>query len=161
MISQKSKYALRALLALARVAPGETMRIAAIAARETIPKKFLEQILLDLKRAGFVASRRGKHGGYLLLRSPEEIVFGDVLRLMEGPFVPLGCLSRGGHRPCTDCRDRALCAVRRVFAKVAAASDEILDGTTLSDLLADPKGGSAAATDASMGIARSISLVKM
>ena len=90
MISQKSKYALRALLALARVAPGETMRIAAIAARETIPKKFLEQILLDLKRAGFVASRRGKHGGYLLLRSPEEIVFGDVLpRPPPGPAFRL------------------------------------------------------------------------
>lgn len=137
------------------------MRIAAIAAGETIPKKFLEQILLELKRAGFVESRRGKHGGYLLLRSPQEIIFGDVLRLMEGPFVPLGCLSGGGHRSCKDCRDRTLCAVRRVFARVAAASDEILDGTTLSDLLADPKGGSAAATDVGMGIARSISLVKM
>ena len=90
MISQKSKYALRALLALARVAPGETMRIAAIAARETIPKKFLEQILLELKRAGLVASRRGKHGGYLLLRRPEEIVFGEVLRLMEARGIPTG-----------------------------------------------------------------------
>ncbi|MCR6499359.1 Rrf2 family transcriptional regulator [Shinella sp. CPCC 101442] len=161
MISQKSKYALRALLALARIAPGETMRIAAIAARETIPKKFLEQILLELKRAGFVASRRGKHGGYLLLRSPEEIVFGDVLRLMEGPFVPLGCLSRGGHRPCTDCRDRRLCAVRRVFARVVAASDEILDGTTLSDLLSDPMGGLAGEPEEWSGAMRPISLVKM
>lgn len=161
MISQKSKYALRALLALARISPGETMRIAAIAARETIPKKFLEQILLELKRAGFVASRRGKHGGYLLLRSPEEIVFGDVLRLMEGPFVPLGCLSGGGHRPCKDCRDRTLCAVRRVFARVAAASDEILDGTTLSDLLSDPMGGLAGEPTAASGAIRGISLVKM
>ena len=161
MISQKSKYALRALLALARVAPGETMRIAAIAARETIPKKFLEQILLELKRAGLVASRRGKHGGYLLLRRPEEIVFGEVLRLMEGPLVPLGCLGRSGHRPCTDCRDGRLCAFRRVFAKVAAASDEILDGTTLFDLLSEPAGGLAGEAGLASGIPHSINLVKL
>ena len=152
MISQKSKYALRALLALARIAPGETMRIAAIAARETIPKKFLEQILLELKRAGLVASRRGKHGGYLLLRRPEEIVFGEVLRLMEGPFVPLGCLGRSGQRACVDCRDGRLCAFRLIFAKVAAASDEILDGTTLFDLLADPAGGFAGEAGLASGV---------
>ena len=138
MIAQKSKYALRALLALARAGPGETLQIATIAASETIPKKFLEQILLDLKRAGLVASRRGQHGGYLLLRRPQDIAFGEVLRIMEGPFVPLACLASGGYRSCTDCRDERYCAVRRVFAKVAAASGEILDGTTLADFLSDP-----------------------
>ncbi|ANH03152.1 MULTISPECIES: RrF2 family transcriptional regulator [Shinella] len=138
MIALKSKYALRALIALARAGPGETLQIGTIAAREAIPKKFLEQILLDLKHAGLVASRRGQHGGYHLLRAPQEIAFGEVLRILEGPFVPLACLANGGHRRCADCRDERLCAVRRVFAKVAAASGEILDGTTLADVLSDP-----------------------
>lgn len=137
MIAQKSKYALRALLALARVGRGETLPIGTIAARERIPKKFLEQILLDLKHAGLVASRRGQHGGYRLLRAPEQIAFGEVLRILEGPFVPLACLVDGDRR-CADCRDARICAIRRVFVKVAAASGDILDGTTLADFLSDP-----------------------
>ena len=145
MISQRSKYALRALLALARAEPGETVRISTIAGGEKIPKKFLEQILLELKRAGLVASRRGQHGGYLLRRRPEEIAFGEVLRITEGPLVPLACLATGG--PCAECRDGALCAVRRVFARVALASGEILDGTTLADILSTaPEPGRAAAS---------------
>lgn len=136
MISQKSKYALRALLALAREKRGQTLQISVIAGRETIPKKFLEQILLELKRAGLVTSRRGQQGGYLLLKHPADIAFSEVLRVTEGPLVPLACLATG--RRCADCRDEKLCAVRRVFARVAIASGEILDGTTLADILADP-----------------------
>lgn len=138
MISQKSKYALRALLALARAGEGETLQIAAIAGREAIPKKFLEQILLDLKRAGLVGSRRGQKGGYLLARAPATVALGEVLHIMEGPFLPLACPARGSDFPCADCRDERLCAVRHVFARVAAASAEILDGTTLADVLSDP-----------------------
>ena len=138
MIAQKSKYAFRALLALARAEPGKTVQIGAIAASERIPKKFLEQILLDLKHAGLVTSRRGQRGGYLLLRRPQDIAFGEVLRILEGPFVPLACLGEAGARRCADCRDERFCAVRRVFAKVAAASGQILDGTTLADVLSDP-----------------------
>lgn len=147
MISQKSKYALRALLALARAGSGESLQIAAIAGREAIPKKFLEQILLDLKRAGLVDSRRGQKGGYLLLRSPEAIVLGEVLRIVEGPFLPLACPARGKDFPCADCRDERLCAVRHVFARVAAASAEILDTTTLADVLSDPAALSAGVTE--------------
>lgn len=136
MISQKSKYALRALLALARTEPGQMLQISVIAGREAIPKKFLEQILLELKRAGLVTSRRGQQGGYLLLKHPAEIAFSEVLRVTQGPLVPLACLDNG--RRCAGCRDGKLCAVRRVFARVAVASAEILDSTTLADILTDP-----------------------
>src|SRR5690554_6649106 len=81
MISQKAKYALRALVSLARVEPGTSVMIGEISRAQSIPKKFLEQILLELKRAGFVASRRGRSGGYVLLKAPEDIMFGEVLRL--------------------------------------------------------------------------------
>ncbi|AOF93085.1 Rrf2 family transcriptional regulator [Sinorhizobium sp. RAC02] len=133
MISQKSKYALRALRALARMHPEAPLPISVIASRESIPKKFLEQILLELKRAGFVASRRGQRGGYLLLRRPDEITFGAILRTTEGPLVPVACLANGGY--CRDCRDKKQCTVRRVFARIAFVYGEILDNTTLADLL--------------------------
>jgi Rrf2 family protein len=100
MISQKSKYALRALMALADRSGDAPMLIGEIAAQEVIPRKFLEQILLDLKHQGLVVSRRGKAGGYILLRRPETITFGEVLRLMDGPLAPLPCLSRMAYRRC-------------------------------------------------------------
>lgn len=133
MISQKTKYALRALLALARAAPGQPLQISVIAGPETIPKKFLEQILLDLKRAGLVASRRGQYGGYLLQRRSEDITFGQVLHIMEGPPAPLSCLA--GDARCADCPRAPACPVLRVFARVGAASADILDKTTLTDVL--------------------------
>ncbi|MDX3924482.1 MAG: Rrf2 family transcriptional regulator [Shinella sp.] len=139
MISQKSKYALRSLLALARAKSGEAVRISGIAAGEKIPKKFLEQILLDLKHHGIVTSRRGRSGGYLLLRPAHRISFGDVLRVLEGPVAPLPCLSRTAYRKCDDCGNENLCEIRKVFAQVASRSRDILDNTTLADCLADPQ----------------------
>lgn len=135
MISHKSKYALRALLALAARPGGETMLISEIAEQEVIPRKFLEQILLELKRAGLVASRRGKAGGYLLLRRAETVTFGEVLRLIDGPLAPLPCLSKMAYRRCGDCASEQACKLRKVFARVADATRDILDTTTLSDVL--------------------------
>jgi Rrf2 family protein len=135
MITQKSKYALRALLALAARADGVPMMISEIAEQEVIPRKFLEQILLDLKRAGLVASRRGKAGGYLLLRRPETVTFGEVLRLIDGPLAPLPCLSKMAYRRCGDCASETACKLRKVFARVADATRDILDTTTLADVL--------------------------
>ncbi|HRJ01077.1 MAG TPA: Rrf2 family transcriptional regulator [Hyphomonas sp.] len=137
MISQKSKYALRALLALAGAPGGEPMQISEIAAQEVIPRKFLEQILLDLKRQGLVVSRRGKAGGYLLLRRPEMITFGEVLRLIDGPLAPLPCLSKMAYRRCGDCASEQACKLRKVFAEVADATRAILDTTTLADAMGD------------------------
>lgn len=136
MISQKAKYALRALVALARLHDGdETQAIPELAERQRIPRKFLEQILLDLKHHGIVASRRGKAGGYMLLRQPSEITFGEILRIVDGPIAPLPCLSRIAYRRCEDCRDEDDCEVRRVFARVADATRRVLDGTTIADCI--------------------------
>jgi Rrf2 family protein len=136
MISQKAKYALRALIALAGAqSPDDVRMISDIAEQHRIPKKFLEQILLDLKYNGIVTSRRGKTGGYMLLKSPDMITFGEVLRIIDGPIAPLPCLSRTAYRRCADCRDEKTCEVRRVFSRVAAATRAILDGTTIADCL--------------------------
>ncbi len=138
MISQKAKYALRALVALARAeTDSEALIIADIAERNNIPRKFLEQILLDLKRHGILESRRGKHGGYALLRPADKITFGEVLRIVDGPIAPLPCLSKIAYRRCEDCRAEASCEVRRVFARVAEATRGVLDKTTVADAIDD------------------------
>lgn len=133
MISQKAKYALRALVALTRIPSGESMMISEISRDQAIPKKFLEQILLELKRSGIVMSRRGRMGGYVLLKSPDEVTFGEVLRLIDGPIAPLPCLSKIAYRPCSDCTDEASCEIRHVFQRVTLATREVLDRTTLAD----------------------------
>nr|WP_206742189.1 MULTISPECIES: Rrf2 family transcriptional regulator [Hyphomonas] len=141
MISQKAKYALRALLALAEAEEGAPVFIADIAESQAIPRKFLEQILLELKHSGIVVSRRGKTGGYLLLRRPEAITFGEVLRIVEGPLAPLPCLSKMAYRRCDDCTDEKACRIRRVFADVAEATRKVLDSTTIADAIASDKTG--------------------
>lgn len=136
MISQKAKYALRALVALCRVSPGESLMISEISRAQAIPKKFLEQILLELKRAGIVMSRRGRLGGYVLLRPAEKVTFGEVLRLIDGPIAPLPCLSKIAYRKCADCGEEESCEIRQVFARVTLATREVLDHTTLADAVA-------------------------
>lgn len=115
------------------------MMIGEIATKEHIPRKFLEQILLELKRHGIVQSRRGKLGGYDLLMAADCITFGQVLRIIDGPIAPLPCLSRIAYRRCADCKTEEACEIRRVFAKVAESAREVLDRTTIADSLA--KGG--------------------
>ncbi len=132
MISQKAKYAFHALVALARA---DSLVVGVIAAQEKIPRKFLEQILLELKRHGIVQSRRGKHGGYALLMPADCITFGQVLRILDGPIAPLPCLSRIAHRLCSDCLTEENCEIRRVFAKVADSAREVLDRTTIADAI--------------------------
>lgn len=136
MISQKAKYALRALVALAKSKPGEPVLISEIASKQRIPQGFLEQILVDMKRQGYVASRRGKLGGYFLLRPADQITFGQILRLVDGPLAPLPCLSVIAYRRCDDCQDEKSCEIRRVFARVIEATREVLDKTTIADAIA-------------------------
>jgi Rrf2 family protein len=133
VISQKAKYALRALVALAKA--GDSLMIGEIAVRKKIPRKFLEQILLDLKRHGIVQSRRGKLGGYALLMPADRITYGQVLRIIDGPIAPLPCLSRIAYRRCADCQNEETCEIRRVFARVAESAREVLDRTTVADSL--------------------------
>ncbi|MCS6761689.1 MAG: Rrf2 family transcriptional regulator [Candidatus Devosia symbiotica] len=135
MISQKAKYALRALVSLARAELGQTMMIGEISKAQSIPKKFLEQILLELKRAGFVAGRRGHSDGYELIKVPEEIMFGEVMRLIDGPIAPLPCLSKIAYKKCEDCQDEASCEIWHVFELVTLATRAVLDTTTLADSL--------------------------
>ncbi len=135
MISQKAKYALRALVMLAKAPADQPVFIGEIAEQQNIPKKFLEQILLELKRHGLVMSRRGKAGGYSLFQPADVISFGQVLRIVDGPIAPLPCLSKTAYRRCDDCLDEASCEVRRVFANVADATRDVLDRTTIADAL--------------------------
>jgi len=134
MISQKAKYAFHALAALARA---ESLMVAEIATQERIPRKFLEQILLELKRHGIVQSRRGRLGGYGLLMPANRITFGQVLRIVDGPLAPLPCLSRIAYRRCPDCQTEENCEIRRVFAKVAESARDVLDRTTIADAIAN------------------------
>jgi len=142
MISNKAKYAFRALLAIAAEPEGSALTSAEIARRHAIPHKFLEQILLDLKKAGVLDSRRGKTGGYVMLRPADTVSFGEILRLFEGPLAPLPCLSRNAYRRCEDCESEANCEIRREFARAYDASRLVLDTRTLGDALANnPYGG--------------------
>jgi Rrf2 family protein len=135
MLSQKAKYALRALLALAEAGDDKSLLIGEIAERYNLPKKFLEQILLDLKHHGLVQSRRGRSGGYALLKPAADISFGQVVRIIDGPLAPLPCLSRMAYRRCEDCPGEESCAIRRVFAAIHQQTTGVLDGTTLADAL--------------------------
>ena len=135
MLSQKAKYALRALLSLAEVSQGQTVLISEIAIRHHIPKKFLEQILLDLKNHGLVQSWRGRSGGYALLKPASQISFGQVLRIIDGPLAPLPCVSGLAYRKCNDCPDEDSCRLKRVFALSHRATVAVLDQTTIGDAL--------------------------
>lgn len=135
MISNKARYAFRALLAIAGARDGKTTASFAIARDYAIPHKFLEQILVDLKKAGILDSRRGKNGGYVMLRPADTISFGEVLRLFEGPLAPLPCLSRQSYRRCEDCVDEATCSIRREFGRAYDAYRQLLDARTIADAL--------------------------
>ncbi len=124
------------------------MMIGEIASNERIPRKFLEQILLELKRHGIVMSRRGKLGGYTLLMPADQITFGQVLRILDGPLAPLPCLSRIAYRRCADCRTEEECEIRRVFAAVASSARDVLDRTTIADAIRSPKAGELPALEA-------------
>jgi Rrf2 family protein len=133
MLSQKTRYALKALLELAALPAGATLSSAAISARRTIPVKFLESILVELKRGGMVRGQRGRSGGYQLAQSTQVISFGAVVRLMEGPLALLPCVSVTQYRRCPDCADDRTCELRRIFREVRNSSAAILDGWTLAD----------------------------
>jgi Rrf2 family protein len=135
MLSQKCKYALRALLMLADAKPEELVLVQEIAEQQNVPRKFLELILLELKRHGFVYSQRGRNGGYCLARPADTITFGQVVRSLDGPLAPLPCASVTGYRKCADCTNERTCAIRKVMRSVRDAMADILDRTTLADAL--------------------------
>lgn len=135
MITRKAKYALKALLYLARQPAGRPVLIRDLARDERIPRKFLEQILLDLNRHGILQSRKGKGGGYLLGRPASEIMMGDVMRWTDGPLAPVPCVSKTAYRRCEECLDEKTCKIRRVMKDVRDAISDILDHASLADMM--------------------------
>jgi len=134
-LSKKSEYGLRALLELTRVHGTNTLQRHDIAARQHIPVEFLEQILLALKRAGLLSSRRGVKGGYTLIKQPGDITLGQVIRILDGPLAPIGCVSKTAYQKCSDCpyANKAQCPVQHVMGTVRDAIAGILDNYTLAD----------------------------
>lgn len=135
MLSQRSRYALKALLYLADL-DAQHAAISMIAEATSISRKFLEGILLELKRYGLVDSVRGKMGGYRLARAPEEITFGDVIRATDGPLALVPCVSKNFYRRCNDCLDENTCVLRKVMAEARDKISEVLDQTSLADAVA-------------------------
>jgi Rrf2 family protein len=135
MLSQKTKYALRALVYLASLEREPSASIAEIALGAKAPRKFLEAILLELKQAGFVESRRGRFGGYGLASPPDRIFFADVIRTIEGPLALAPCASRTAYRPCHDCFDVESCPIRAALLASRDAVAAVLEGWSLASSL--------------------------
>ncbi|HUE10139.1 MAG TPA: Rrf2 family transcriptional regulator [Steroidobacteraceae bacterium] len=153
MLSQKTRYALKALLELAALPAGATLPSAAISARRRIPVKFLEAILAELRRGGLVRGQRGRGGGYQLAQRAGGISFGVVVRLMEGPLALLPCVSVTQYRRCADCAGSRTCELQKVFRAVRDSTAAILDGWTLTGARgsAGPRGKAGARGKARQG----------
>jgi Rrf2 family protein len=145
MLSQKARYALHALIVLAEHGAGEPKMIADIAEDARVPRKFLEQILLDLKRRGIVRSLRGRAGGYLLGRHPKNITFAEVIRTIDGPLALAPCVSTTAYHRCEDCEDEETCAIRKVLLAARDATAAVLEERTLAGALSSRRRSRAAA----------------
>lgn len=132
MLSRKAKYGLKALLALAHEEGRGPVLVSDLAGRDALPRKFLETILLELKRHGVVQSKKGKGGGYFLGRRSADITFGEVIRVLDGPLAAVPCVSETAYMKCTDCADEETCGVRAAMKEVRDATAHILDHTTLA-----------------------------
>lgn len=135
MMSQRARYAFKALIHIAAADGQRAMQSREIAAAEHVPQPFLEQILIDLKRGGLLTSQRGKDGGYRLARPADGISLAQVLRLIDGPVAPLRCLSHTAYRRCADCSDETACRLRQLFGDVFATLLQSLETRMLSDVL--------------------------
>jgi Rrf2 family protein len=135
MLSHKAKYALKALTVLAMEYGKGPILISDIAQRQSVPRKFLELILLELKNNGLLQSKKGKGGGYTLGRPPNMIHVGEILRVVDGPIALLPCVSKSAYSRCEECRDERTCGIRLVMKDVRDATSRILDETSLADLI--------------------------
>lgn len=130
----KTKYGLKALTYIARQKDPKIVQIATIAKDENIPHKFLESILLSLRKAGFLGSKKGKDGGYYLLKNTEDILMTDVFRVLEGPIAMLPCVSTNFYEKCEDCPDENKCSVHKLMIQLRDSAFNILKNNTLADL---------------------------
>ncbi len=134
MLSKKTKYGIKALTFLARQEDNTPVQIAEIAKSENISLKFLESILLLLRHSGFLGAKKGKGGGYYLIKEPKDINMAHVYRVLEGPIALLPCASHNFYEKCEDCTDEAGCAVRRLMIEVRDNTLKILERNTLADI---------------------------
>jgi Rrf2 family protein len=134
MLTRKSKYGLKALLVLAAEMERGPMLISELADRERLPKKFLEAILLELKRHGLLHSKKGRGGGYYLSRQPSQVTVGEVIRILDGPLALIPCVSQTAYRKCDECLDERTCGIRLAMKEVRDATAQILDHTSLASL---------------------------
>jgi Rrf2 family protein len=134
MLSRKSKYGLKALLELAGDVDRGPIQSSELAERQGLPKKFLEAILLELKRHGLLHSKKGRGGGYVLTRKPGDITIGQVIRALDGPLALTPCVSQTAYRRCDECLDEETCGIRLAMKEVRDATAHILDNTTLAGL---------------------------
>lgn len=135
MLSKKTRYAMVALLRLAKEYDRGAIAISTISEEERIPQRFLEGILLELKKTGIVESIRGKSGGYYLVKNPSEVNLADIIMSFEGSLGMLSCICSNKYRPCEFCKDETLCKLRKTFQYVYESSSAILKSSTLSDLI--------------------------
>jgi Rrf2 family protein len=140
MLAQKTRYALRSLLYLVEEGRGAPVQLARIARTQQVPPKYLELIMLALKKAGLVRSTRGPGGGYVLARDPSEISFGEIVRVMEGSIAMVPCASVNFYARCGDCHDEGSCAIRHAFSMLREQSAALLEGISLSDAVSWEKG---------------------
>ena len=134
MLSKKTKYGIKALVYLAKQEDRIPVQISVISESENISRKFLESILLTLKKNGVLGSKKGKGGGYYLLKEPKDIPMTTVMRLLEGPIAMVPCVSLNFYEKCDDCPDENVCAVHNIMLKVRDNTLEIFRNTTLADL---------------------------
>lgn len=139
MLTNKGKYGLKAMVYLAGLEPGALAQVAGIAEANSISKKFLDQILTELRRAGLAYSKKGKSGGYALAKPATEIRIGDIVRTLDGPLAPIPCASVTAFRACTDCGDLRTCPVRAIMVEARNAIANVLDNRTLAELRAQSK----------------------
>ena len=136
MLSKKTKYAINALVYLARESKdGEPVQISRISESEHIPRKFLEAILLELRHAGMLNSRKGKTGGYYLQLTPDKINIADVMRLFDGPIALLPCVAYKYYERCEECIDEETCGIRTVFSDVRSETVKMLKKATLAEII--------------------------
>jgi Rrf2 family protein len=133
MLSQKAKYAIKALLVLARAKKGELVQVSEIAETQSIPKKFLDLIFFELRRHGLIQSTRGRDGGYALAMPADDISIASIVRAIDGPLAPLACASVNFYQRCADCDDERACEVRKLMREVRDAASIILDNTSLAE----------------------------
>jgi Rrf2 family protein len=134
MLTKKGKYGLKAMVHFAGLAPGDLAQVQETANSNSIPKKFLDQILSELRNAGLVFSKKGKGGGYALARPAHLISVGQIVRVLDGPLAPIQCASVTAHRSCADCGDEHACSVRLMMIKARNAVADVLDNHMLADM---------------------------